>query len=99
MLLDDPIDERKADAAALRLGGEERFEDMGKITVGDALARVRDRDLEPASALAKRSRSHPEFSPIGHGLHRVETEVPDGLAKPLRVGARRERISVLPRDL
>src|SRR5512143_4179878 len=68
VLLDDSIDERKADAAALRLGREEGLEDMGKIAVGDALARVRDRDLEPASALAERSRSHPELSPIRHGL-------------------------------
>src|SRR5512138_715765 len=99
VLLDDPIDQRKADAAALRLGREERLEDVGKISVRDALARVRDRDLEPSSTLAERSRSHPEFPAIGHGLHGVETEVPDGLAEPLRVGASGERIAVLPGDL
>ena len=31
VLLDDPIDERKADTAALRLGREEWLEDMGEV--------------------------------------------------------------------
>src|ERR1700730_2237 len=39
VLLDDPVDERQADAATFRLGRKERLEDMRKISVGDALAR------------------------------------------------------------
>src|SRR5574342_126984 len=99
VLLDHPVDQRQADTAALRLGREEWLEDMGKIAVGDALTRIGDGDLEPTSPLAKRARSYPELASVRHGLYRVETEVPDGLAEPLWIRAGREGIAVLPGDL
>src|SRR5260370_7143937 len=42
VLLDDPVDERKADAAALRLGREEPLEPMGEVSPRPAPAGVRD---------------------------------------------------------
>src|SRR6266853_1456403 len=94
VLLDYPVDERQADAATLRLGREERLEDMGEVSVRDALAGVGDGDLEPTAALTQRTRTHPELSPIRHRLHRVEAEIPDRLAEPLRIRAGREGIAV-----
>ena len=100
VVLGHAIDEGEADAAALGLGGEERLEDVGEIGIGDAVTRVADPELEAPGTLAGQKASpHAELAAVGHGLHGVDAEIPDGLAELLGIHAGGEALAVLADDL
>src|SRR6266516_745219 len=99
MVLSHAIDEGEADAAALGFGGEERLEDMGEVGVGDAVTRVADPELEaPGSLAGQKASPHAELAAVGHGLHGVDAEIPDGLAELLGIHAGGEALAVLADD-
>src|SRR5262245_60682664 len=82
VLLDHPIDHGEAEAAPFRLGRVEGLEDVREVRFGDAGAGVPDPDLHAAGAslALEHAAAHAELAPRRHRLHRVEAQVPDGLA-------------------
>src|SRR5215831_16591329 len=76
VILGDAVNEGETEAAALGLRGKERLEEVREVAGGDAVPGVGHDDLQPVLV---RPRGHPQLSTAWHGLHGVETEVPQGL--------------------
>src|SRR2546426_694602 len=82
VILENPVDEREAQSAAVGLRREEWLEDVIEVVARDALAGVGHAHLEPS---AHDGPGHPQLAAVGHGLDGVEAQVPDGLAELLWV--------------
>src|SRR5512134_2272752 len=96
VILDDPMHESQAEAAAARLGGEERLEDLAEIGGRDALAGVVHAQNE---ATGEDRHRDPKLAALGHRLDRIEAQVPDGLPELLPVDPPRERRGELAHGL
>src|SRR5437879_12636645 len=72
MRLDDAMDEGEPETGTLRLGGEERFEDVGEVVGADALSGVAHRDLE---RIAPDGGGHAQLASVRHCLDRIQAEI------------------------
>src|SRR5437879_11327170 len=73
VFLHDAVDEGQPDAAPLRFGREERFEDVRQVGGVDPVPGVGHPDLDHP---ALRARGHLQLAALHHRLERVEAEVP-----------------------
>ena len=81
MVLDDRLDDRKADAEAARLGGEEGLEKPAWFHLSEAFAVVLDRKLHAMALRVADADQHAavEFVVVDGGVESVEQEVQDHL--------------------
>ena len=110
MLLDDAVRQRQAEPEPPRLRGDEGVEDPVEQLGGDALALVRDLDLDqrpgpradvdpPAEhGVEGQPRREREPPAAGHGLDPVLDEVLEHLDEPVRVGPERREARIVAAD-
>src|SRR5467141_474297 len=84
VLLDDPVDEGESEPGPLRLGGEERLEDVGQVVGPDAFAAVGHRDFQAVTNDLGRDA---ELAALRHRLEGIQAEVPQHLPELLGVDA------------
>src|SRR6185503_11501743 len=73
MVLHDPVYEGEPETGPGRLGRIEGLEDVPEIVAGDPLAGVGDPEEQAAAGHRHRN---PQLAAVGHGLQRVEAEIP-----------------------